>query len=210
MPLSHDSKKQSTNRRRRGVASPGTAGRTESTKRIFHHRTVLLLGAGLVALAGLAWGAGVRSYSKQATPTAAPAPVPATAPTSAPTTTAPLAARAIEQSPVADAHTQQAGASATSSTEAGMRIFKDPETGQIGMPTPEALAPLATTPENFQFKQVRLPDGSYMVNLEGHNQETMVMHIDAKGNRSVSCVTDPSVKSILNPAPAQTPKREEQ
>jgi len=91
---------------------------------------------------------------------------------------------------------------------AGMRAYIDPETGQLG--TSSALPPLPVDEkarlEPVQApRQVVLPDGSVMLELNGTGQEFTVMHIDAAGNRSIQCVQDPQ-RAIASPVPAAKPE----
>lgn len=99
-----------------------------------------------------------------------------------------------------------AGANQHTGTAAGMRAYIDPETGQLG--TPASLPPLsieekallepAQTP-----REVVLPDGSVMLELNGTGQEFTVMHLDAAGNRTVQCVqTAPTAVASTAPVGA--------
>jgi hypothetical protein len=94
--------------------------------------------------------------------------------------------------------------------EAGMRIFKDPETGEIGPPTAENAAILArdAQPEVDvrNLPQIPLPNGGYELLIDGKIEDAMIMQIDAKGNRVVRCVNDP--KAALKQVP-QAPARED-
>lgn len=92
----------------------------------------------------------------------------------------------------------------TGTPSAGMRAYIDPETGQLG--TPASLPPLsieekallepAQTP-----REVVLPDGSVMLELNGTGQEFTVMHLDAAGNRTVQCVQN-APAAVVSTAPA--------
>jgi hypothetical protein len=179
-------------------------------KRIVKHPRHLALAAGLIAIAGLAWGAGLRPQVDASAPesqVSAPAPVVASAPVPAPS----MPARPAPASVVAAAPAAATAIDASVAGASGMRIFRDPETGEIGPPSAEALAALPqATPPPSNLVQVRLPDGSYMVDLQGHFQETMIMSIDANGRRTIECVTDPEAGKIVAPrAPVATAKREE-
>jgi hypothetical protein len=87
---------------------------------------------------------------------------------------------------------------------AGMRAYIDPETGQLGTapalpaPTEEEKALLEPTQPP---REVVLPDGSVMLELNGACQEFTVMQLDADGQRSVQCVQDPQT-ALRSPAPA--------
>ncbi len=101
-----------------------------------------------------------------------------------------------------------AGEHATAA-QAGMRAVIDPETGQLGtssgLPAPTAEEKALLQPAQAQPRQVVLPDGSVMVELNGTGQEFAVMHIDAAGKRSVQCVQDVG-KALQTPPPAVTPE----
>ena len=162
-------------------------------------RALLLLVGALVVMAGLIWGGGHRSR------------VDANAPAQSRPSVAPLAT-AIPEAPVVTAPARSAVARPTTvAGAAGMRIFKDPETGEIGPPTAgsSALEMDANSEDMTGLKQEVLPDGSVMVDLQGRFQESMVMRIDANGHSFMTCTRD--VKKTLAHAPAtsQTPQREE-
>lgn len=178
----------------------------------------LLLAGALLAVAGIAWGAGLRPHTS-----ANPSPVATAAPERNAVT---LISTAVTPTPYQQVATEVASASAQNSVtasrvvaapstvagEAGMRIFRDPETGEIGPPTAEALAASAeSVPVDVtNLKQVTLPDGSVMIDLQGHFQESMIMQIDASGKRSTKCVTDPKASDLKAPvAPAPASTREE-
>ena len=189
-------------------------------KRMAHdHRVLLLLAGALVTLAGIAWGGAHRPRATAVASTengnvvaAWPAPtvltVPATIPATAPVTPTAIA--------VSETHgTPAPTGAAPVVAEAGMRIYRDPETGDIGMPGPEHMVTDANANQDVSdLKQVRLPDGSVMIDLQGRFQETMIMTIDAKGQRAVRCATDPKAADLkapaAAPAPAQPSGREEQ
>ena len=174
-----------------------------------HRRTLVLLVMPL-ALAGIAWGA-VSRPAGQARPAAhasvAPAPVtPAPVAVVTPAEAAP-AAPAVHPSPSPKVE------NTTVAGQAGMRIFRDPVTGEIGPPPADAGAHMesAVIPtDDAGHRQVRLPDGSYMVDLQGRYEESMVMQIDANGNRVVRCVDDPKKALQQKPTPvSQAPVRED-
>ena len=160
--------------------------------RATHPRPLLLLVGALVVTAGLIWSGGHRSRVE------AKAPAETAAVVAAP---APVAPQAATPPPVA--HTAQSQVKAA----AGMRIFLDPETGEIGPPTAAAtgLETEANSEDMTGLQQVQLPDGSYMVDLQGRFEESMVIQLDANGHRVVSCTRD--VKKTLAHPP--TPQRED-
>ena len=173
-----------------------------------HRRTLVLLVMPL-ALAGIAWGA-VSRPAGQARP-AAHASV-------APAAVAPAPVAVVTPAEAAPAaHTPSPSPNAGNTTvagQAGMRIFRDPVTGEIGPPPADAGAHMeesAVIPtDDAGLRQVRLPDGSYMVDLQGRYQESMVIQIDANGNRVVRCVDDPKKALQQKPTPvSQEPVRED-
>lgn len=189
------------------------------------HRALFLFAGAFCAVVGIAWGAVNH-------PSARPMPTPVQA-SRVEASASPVAAMPVSPAhvpvaaPLADAHLDANGhvdmgafpivdpnrkVIVVNSGEMGMRIFRDPESGQIGVPpTPEALAAVAESDQNEDMnglQQVTLPDGSVMVDLKGRFQESMVMQIDANGHRVESCVRDP--KQALSKAPvAAAPQRED-
>lgn len=170
--------------------------------RATHPRTLLPLVGALVAIAGIVWGAGLLPHASGKTP-AAPVAIAAPAPDAAVQT--PVAAKTEARIQVAQAQP------ATVAGSAGMRIFKDPETGEMGLPTESASA--LETDSNSEdmtgLTQVTLRDGSVMIDLQGRFQESMVIRLDAKGNKVVDCTRHPEKLLSKTPAPTQTLKREE-
>jgi hypothetical protein len=79
--------------------------------------------------------------------------------------------------------------------QAGMRIYRDPETGTIGgVGTLPAIATyglpsVEDAPVNLPI--VTLPDGSLMMDLQGYFQDYAVMTLDAKGHRVMTCTPHP-------------------
>jgi hypothetical protein len=100
---------------------------------------------------------------------------------------------------------------------AGMIIAIDPETGALGVPTAEQLRRLTAaertglmrTSEGLQ--EVRFPDGSVMVDLQGRFVEFSVVQLDAVGCPHFLSVNDAAALLALlaSPAPASPPAREE-
>jgi hypothetical protein len=160
---------------------------------------LLLLGA-TAAFAAIVWceGSHARGGAK-------------TAVSSAPTAK-PVAASVVVSNPATPAPQSVAAAPAAPSTvagAAGMRIYKDPETDEIGPPTAGTaiLDGDGTSQDMTGLTKVTLPDGSVMVDLQGRFQEAMVMQIDAHGNRVVTCTQD--VKKTLSHPPVSPAQREE-
>lgn len=72
----------------------------------------------------------------------------------------------------------------------GLLAFIDPETGLLGGPIFPLVAPtdLATSAAAIDPVEVRLPDGSYMMDLQGGGMDYLVLHIDALGKKTMRCV----------------------
>ena len=176
-----------------------------------HRRTLVLLVMPL-ALAGIAWGA-VSRPAGQARPAAAHASVAPASVTQAPVAVVSPAPAAAAAPATRTTSPSSRAENATVAGQAGMRIFRDPVTGEIGPPPADAGAHMesAVIPtDDAGLRQVRLPDGSYMVDLQGRYEESMVMQIDANGNRVVRCVDDPKKALQQKPTPvSQAPVRED-
>jgi hypothetical protein len=100
---------------------------------------------------------------------------------------------------------------------AGMVITIDPESGAIVPPTAEQMARLSPAEQTGLMRtseglaEVRLPDGSVMVDLRGRFLEYSVVRLDPLGRPRLHCVNDADVLRALlaTRAPAPTPAREE-
>jgi hypothetical protein len=168
-------------------------------------RSLLLLTVTLVTAAGLLWIAHPRTTADTA------APIAPDAVTAAPTagaveareTAAVAAATPAALEPVATAAAPSAPASA------GMRAYLDPETGVIG-PMPRSAAEAAELDavggELPDPIEIRRPDGTVLLDLQGHMQEYYVVQLDANGKRVVRCVSDPKLALEAPPAPAPQPE----
>jgi cytoskeletal protein RodZ len=168
-------------------------------------RIPLVLVGTLLSVAAVAWGTEARN---PATPSATPA----IQKSSKSTTTKVSSTKQTTKKKSAAAQTTKRTTKSTVSAEAGMRIYRDPETGQIGPPTAEGIAAASTDPSTSEemtgLRQVMLPDGSVMIDLQGRFQESMVVQLDSKGQRVMSCTRDP--QALMKHAPvAKTPQREE-
>jgi hypothetical protein len=90
--------------------------------------------------------------------------------------------------------------------EAGMRAFLDPETGTIGGPVQlnDGFDAQASESWRDELVETRAADGSPMIDLKGHGQEYMMLHISLDGRRSVKCVEDPkkAAQSFADPSAA--------
>jgi hypothetical protein len=155
---------------------------------------LLVLGA-IAAIAGFI-------LSAEHAPTAAK-PAPATAAVAVVVTPAPAAP--VAATPARDAQV----APSTVAGAAGMRIYKDPDSDEIGPPTAgaTALESDGTSEDMTGLQTVTLPDGSIMVDLQGRFQEAMVVQIDAHGKRVMTCTRD--VKKTLSHPPVSQARREE-
>lgn len=163
-----------------------------------HPTRLLLVTTAMLALASVAWGAA--STSKQAPRT-----------TVAAKTSKPRAHATKKPSAF-----HLASTSAVSSTAAGMRIFKDPETGEVGPPTQENIRQLALEQQGqpavdlSHRQQINLGAGRGWV-VDVHDvEDALVMQIDKNGNRVLKCVNskDANAKQTAAKAPA-TPVRED-
>jgi hypothetical protein len=92
---------------------------------------------------------------------------------------------------------------------AGMRIFRDPETGEIGPPTAENTASLvAEKPVDVTtLPVVALPGGGYELLIDGKIEDAVVVKKAANGKLVWMCTQDPHTAN-QKPAPA-APKRED-
>jgi hypothetical protein len=99
-------------------------------------------------------------------------------------------------------------------TASGWVVAIDPTTGQLVMPTPEQMLQLSP-PEQVgllrtadDLPEVRFPDGTVMLDLQGRFMEYSVAQFDASSRPRVGCVDD--LASLLlwltggAPAPAAT------
>jgi hypothetical protein len=112
------------------------------------------------------------------------------------------AAPSSTTAPVACA-TQQTVATqpTTAPMDAGMRVYLDPESGQItSIPPADAVLP-ADLPVEAEMQQVRLPDGSYMLDSKNGPQDYLIMKLDANGKKVVECTQDPTKALQTPPAP---------
>jgi hypothetical protein len=93
----------------------------------------------------------------------------------------------------------------------GMVVARDPETGELGPPTPEQMREIAghraeimrNTPEGFT--EIRRPDGSVGLVLNGKLQSYSVAHIGSDGKPTTQCVTAASDSEALF-VPSSTPE----
>lgn len=176
------------------------------------HRAMLLLIGALVAVAGIAWGAAARPHATPVRSIATAKPAARVAPSTP-------AIRQISTSLVASSTTTDRAVVAAPATiskttvgAAGMRIFRDPQTGEIGPPTPETLSSGPIQQNDVAgLTPVRMANGGLKVDLQGRFMESMMVQLDANGKPVVGCVhDDPSALARVPaqaplPAPAQAP-----
>jgi hypothetical protein len=165
---------------------------------------LLLLLVVLAVAATFVRGAGHRA---DAGATPRPADAIAATPAPQPATVAPSPARAALATPTKSTATSEV---ASAPGEAGMRIYLDPETGTFGPPPAGAEPVGGINPLNDSdagLVQVRLPDGSYMVDLEGRFQEYYVVQMTPSGKRVVKCVQDPKQVPATSAAVPQPEER---
>jgi hypothetical protein len=172
-------------------------------------RSLLLLTVTLVTAAGLLWIAHPRTTADTAAPIApdavTAAPTAGTVEARETAAVPPATPAALE--PVATAAAASAASMAPGS--AGMRAYLDPETGVIG-PMPRSAAEAAELDavggELPDPIEIRRPDGTVLLDLQGHMQEYYVVQLDANGKRVVRCVSDPKLALEAPPAPAPQPE----
>jgi len=177
-------------------------------------RVLTLVAAGALTLSAAAAWACDRSKTNASTASAAacPAKVTAVAAKSCAgsgscsahsTLTAKKAAPAAKKSATATAAKKPA------KTEAGLRAYRDPETGlftsapEVKTIGDDGVVDLKEAP--VTLSEVPLGDGKgYMVDLQGFGQDFATMRLDAKGNRVLTCAPARGAKKIA-PAASSTP-----
>jgi hypothetical protein len=95
-------------------------------------------------------------------------------------------------------------------TQAGMVVAIDPETGQLGMPSPEQLAELGMTSPFLLNEsadglvETQHPDGSVSIDLEGRFQDYAVARLGRDGKPVFGCVhnQDELRRFVQNRGPA--------
>jgi hypothetical protein len=174
-----------------------------------HRRGSFLFAGAMLVLAGIAWGAAVRTH----------AAVPHVAATASHARVAYVAPAAINAASVMASHVASpaanprlASAPASGLGEAGMRIFKDPETGEIGPPTAENAAVIASDQEPqldvATLRQIPLPHGGFKLDLQGRVEDAMVVQLDPQGHKVFTCTKDPQA-ALRQPVQAPTSMRED-
>jgi hypothetical protein len=139
---------------------------------IRRHRRVLASLAAAAAIACLPGEAALRGIASRPVPAHASGPAPAT-----------LAGRTA--------------ASPTAPGAAGRIIALDPETGQLGAPSPEQLRTLGVRPEvaavsrtDEGLVETRLTDGTVILDLGGRFQDNVIARLDRNGRLVYGCVHD--------------------
>jgi hypothetical protein len=97
--------------------------------------------------------------------------------------------------------TQQTAAAQPTTTpmDPGMRAYIDPETGQLtSIPPAGTVQP---TQAEVELKQVRLPDGSFMLDQKNAPEDYLILKLDANGKKVVECSQDPTKALQTPPAP---------
>lgn len=98
---------------------------------------------------------------------------------------------------------------------AGAVIAVDPETGRLGMPSAAQMLELSAAERtgllrsSAGLESVRLPDGSWMVDLQGRFQSFTVVRLDALGGRRFVHADEPSALWRALTAPPAHPLPEE-
>lgn len=98
---------------------------------------------------------------------------------------------------------------------AGMVVGIDPETGELGMPTPEQLQKFADSQQNqvdhssAGLVEVHHPDGSVSIDLQGRFQEYETVRVGPDGKLIYQCVDgeENARRAVAAPAPAAPEER---
>ena len=158
--------------------------------------------------------AGVLALAIAAAPSAAPAGnAPAdeaiTPVAAAPTSALPAPAAAPQRAVAPAKAPAPAAVSGIVPGSAGMVIAIDPETGEVGMPSPEQLSDLkldenqAVSHDDAGLTVVEHPGGMRSMDLQGRFQEYAVVRKAADGTKIYGCIEDPSkIETHVHPAPA--------
>jgi hypothetical protein len=105
--------------------------------------------------------------------------------------------------------TQPIAAPAPAAAQGGMIISIDPETGQVGMPTPEQMEAFSADPafddSDAGLVEVHHPNGTVSVDLQGRFQEYAVIRIAPDGQKVFGCVPTRAQAKQLLTIPANTP-----
>lgn len=102
---------------------------------------------------------------------------------------------ALDTSPAVSADPPSAQTAPAPERAAGMRVYKDPQTGKfIAPPTAPALPPreglVAPAPVDLQETVNTVPGGGIKVDLQGRFRSHSIATKDAEGNVSIRCVPE--------------------
>lgn len=98
--------------------------------------------------------------------------------------------------------------------QAGMVVAVDPETGVLGMPTPEQLQALgldqnpAYDDSDVGLVEVHHPNGTVSIDLQGRFQEYSVIRITPDGKKIMACVPTRAQAARVLAIPPSTPALE--
>ena len=132
------------------------------------------------------------------------------------TPSGPVAGEAPTTLPGAAAPTRTARASAARPPgTAGMVVGIDPETGELGMPTPEQLQKISDSRQNLVdhspagLVEVHHADGSVSIDLQGRFQEYETVRVGPDGKLTYRCVDgeENAERAVAAPAPAAPEER---
>jgi len=110
-----------------------------------------------------------------------------------------------DRSPTRALDNLPASADGTLPGSAGMHVALDPETGELGMPSPEQQKQLHAELDEMLSRSTDglrrevLPDGTVRVNLQGRFQNASIATIDAQGRLHTGCID----AAAAAPAPDQ-------
>ena len=98
---------------------------------------------------------------------------------------------------------------------AGMVVGIDPETGELGMPTPEQLQRISDSQQSqvnhssAGLVEVHHPDGSVSIDLQGRFQEYETVRVGPDGKLIYQCVDgeENARRAVAAPAPAAPEER---
>jgi len=119
-------------------------------------------------------------------------------------------AAAIGRAAPARGHAPHAHAPLERPATAGMVVGIDPETGELGMPTPEQLKALSDSPQyevdhsTAGLLEVHHADGSVSVDLQGRFQEYATVRVGPDGKLIFRCVDgeENAKRAVKSSAPA--------
>jgi hypothetical protein len=124
--------------------------------------------------------------------------------------------RLVSATPAKTVATPSLQRSTGSSSAAGMVIGIDPETGRLGMPSPEQMLELTQAERagllrsGAGLSELVLPNGAVMLDLQGQFMEYSVIQLDATGRPTFSCVSGEDLlrQLLASRAPAPAPALE--